>query len=647
MEREGVARRASIRRRLSLIVGGTLVAAVLVVGGMALLAQRAHLTRALETKAAGLAQFMAQVSPLAVLSLNFVEMNNNVKKVVLTDDEAVYAIIVNDQRIPLAYYFKDSDAAVGDKVRALEAARNPLGAIEAMKAAAGILEVEAPINAGEKRIGWATVGFSFERMHRALMIQVVLIGAFLIVVTGAGLLLLGFALRRILQPVNALTAAATQISTGDLDVHLSGTDRSDEIGILSRAFERMSRQLRELISGMEQRMAELQRMSQALQKSEEEFRRIVDTASEGIWVLGPEARTTFVNARMAEMLGCAPADMKGRLFTDFMFEEDLPDHHRKVENRARGLSENYERRFRRRDGQAVWTHVSATPIMDDAGQYSGSFGMFTDITARKQAEAEIRRFNQELEQRVAERTAQLQEANRELEAFSYSVSHDLRAPPRAISGFSRILLEDYADKLDDEGKRMLGRVEFSVERMDRLIDDILEFSRAGRAEIAAADVDIEKLAHEACDELASLAGSRARIDIGPLPRARGDRAMLRQVLVNLLSNALKFSRSKDAPLIAVRGSIEGDETIYSVADNGVGFDNKMVDKLFGMFERLHSSAQFEGTGVGLAIVKRIVSRHGGRVWADGTPGEGATIGFALPRSEAHDIESGERAFRAA
>lgn len=253
-----------------------------------------------------------------------------------------------------------------------------------------------------------------------------------------------------------------------------------------------------------------------------------------------------------------------------------------------------------------------------------------------ESEARYRRLSEELEQRVADRTSELEAANRELEAFSYSVSHDLRAPLRAIDGYSGILQEDFGDKLDAEGKRLLNAVRDNTRRMGQLIDDILKFSRAGRTEIAAADVDMAKLVREAIEDLAPDAG-RARIDVGPLPHARGDPAMLRQVVVNLLSNAVKFSRPREAPAIAVSGSTEGDEAVYSVTDNGVGFDGKYVDRLYGVFQRLHTEAQFEGTGIGLAIVKRIVNRHGGRTWAEGRIDGGAAFHFSLPHAgEKHD-----------
>ncbi|MBU0622326.1 MAG: PAS domain S-box protein [Gammaproteobacteria bacterium] len=260
---------------------------------------------------------------------------------------------------------------------------------------------------------------------------------------------------------------------------------------------------------------------------------------------------------------------------------------------------------------------------------------------RQRAEEEIRKLNLELEQRVAERTAQLESANKELEAFSYSVSHDLRSPLRAIDGFSHILLEDYADKLDDEGKRLLHTVRDNTSRMGQLIDDILKFSRSGRTEITYMRIDMENMARTVAAELqAADPASKVQVEIEPLPAIQGDSAMMRQVFVNLISNAIKFSRHSPAPLIHIGANVGENEVVYFVQDNGAGFDMKFVDKLFGVFQRLHSMSEFEGTGIGLAIVKRVIARQGGRVWAEGKVGAGATFFFALPQNgngeSAHD-----------
>lgn len=235
-------------------------------------------------------------------------------------------------------------------------------------------------------------------------------------------------------------------------------------------------------------------------------------------------------------------------------------------------------------------------------------------------------------QGIEDRTEALRLANRELEAFSYSVSHDLRAPLRAIDGFSNILIEDYAQQLDAEGCRLLNQVRRNANRMAQLIDDILAFSRMARRDMADQPVDMTALAQEVAAELQAATPERdLRFAIAPLAAARGDRGMLRQVLVNLLANAVKFTRPRAVALIEVDSTAVGAETVFAVRDNGVGFDVEAAGKLFGVFERLHSQTEFEGTGIGLAIVKRIVARHGGRVWAEGKVGEGAEFRFSLPR----------------
>jgi PAS domain S-box-containing protein len=278
-------------------------------------------------------------------------------------------------------------------------------------------------------------------------------------------------------------------------------------------------------------------------------------------------------------------------------------------------------------------HTMKMPILGSDGEPQYLLGISEDITERALAEQAIRELNGALQAKAS----QLESTNKELESFSYSVSHDLRAPLRAIDGFAEIIEEDYKGKLDDEGMRYLTVIRQNSKRMGALIDDLLEFSRLGRHTVTNDEVNVDSLVREVVQDVLAAERSHAKgdqvpptIDIGPLPAARGDRGLLRQVWVNLISNAVKYSSKSKQPVISVSGCKVDAENQYSVRDNGVGFNMEYADKLFGVFQRLHRNDEFSGTGVGLAIVHRVVTRHGGRVWAEGRVNDGALFTFALP-----------------
>ena len=291
--------------------------------------------------------------------------------------------------------------------------------------------------------------------------------------------------------------------------------------------------------------------------------------------------------------------------------------------------------LRRQDGRERWVTGHGSLERDIQGQRNRIVGTMLDITERKLAEAKVFRMNEELEQRVKDRTAQLEAANKEMEAFSYSVSHDLRAPLRSIDGFSLALLEDHHNQLCDAGRQYLSRIQSASYRMGQLIEDLLKLSSINRSELELSEFDLSDLCRDALDELPQDSSSRrVNVSLEKGLRIRADHGLMLVALENLLRNAVKFtSKSKD-PSIEVGASLSltGGRTFF-IRDNGAGFEMAHADKLFNAFQRLHAATEFEGTGIGLAIVQRIIHRHGGRIWAEAKPGEGATFFFTIPQAE--------------
>jgi PAS domain S-box-containing protein len=304
---------------------------------------------------------------------------------------------------------------------------------------------------------------------------------------------------------------------------------------------------------------------------------------------------------------------------------------------TRGKVWKGEIKNRAKDGTFYWVDTTIVPFLDEAGKPRQYIAIRADITERKKAEEAVREMNAGLERRVAERTAQLESANRELEAFSYSVSHDLRAPLRAVDGFSQAVIEDFAALLPEAGQRQLQTIRLSAQRMGVLIDDLLTFSRLSRQALAKQAVDNNNLVKAALRELGEpWPDRRVEIRAAVLPAGRGDPSLLKQVWLNLLGNALKYTRKRDPAIVEI-GCVQsgGSPTVYFVGDNGTGFDMRYAGKLFGVFQRLHRMEDYEGTGVGLATVQRIIHRHGGRIWAEAEVERGATFRFTLEPEEAN------------
>ncbi len=381
---------------------------------------------------------------------------------------------------------------------------------------------------------------------------------------------------------------------------------------------------------------------------DERFQMAVEWAPHAMVIVNRDGEIVLVNSQTEKLFGYSRTELLGKsvemLVPDRFRDQHSIDRRNYFDNpQARAVGAGLDLFGRRKDASEFAVEIGLSPVRTGEGLLVIS--ALVDVTQRKRAEQDIRSLNEHLEQRVLERTAQLEAANKELDSFSYSISHDLRAPLRAIEGFSRIVLEDFSAALEPEGKVYLQKVRDNTLQMNRLVEEVLRFSRFGRQTLSKETVDTDQIVRRCLEEMVrELQGRELEIVIGDLPACQGDSTLLHQVWTNLLSNALKYSRKQEHARLEIgsytqprpapdgqplAGGCANTELVYFVKDNGAGFDMKYIGKLFGVFQRLHRAVDYEGTGVGLSIVQRIVKRHGGRIWADAKPNEGATFSFTL------------------
>jgi PAS domain S-box-containing protein len=360
-----------------------------------------------------------------------------------------------------------------------------------------------------------------------------------------------------------------------------------------------------------------------VRRKNEQIETILDSITDGFIALDNDFCYTYVNKRMGEILHRDPEELLGKYiwseFPDAVNSLSYKAFNKAVVKKQYVVVEDYY------EPLLLWqeSHIYPSP--------GGGLSVFIrDISARKKAQQQINQLNENLEKKVVERTAQLEAANKELESFSYSVSHDLRAPLRAVNGYAMMLKEEFQDKLGEEGDRVINTIMTNARLMGQLIDDLLAFSRMGRKAMVIMQLDMDALVKVCLREVLQNQPKDYKVKVHKLPPCGGDINLLRQVLLNLIGNAVKYSSKSEHPVIEIGSTKDGDKRVYFIKDNGVGFDMKYSNKLFGVFQRLHSAQEFEGTGVGLALSKRIIVKHGGTIWAESAVGQGATFYFSMP-----------------
>ncbi len=384
---------------------------------------------------------------------------------------------------------------------------------------------------------------------------------------------------------------------------------------------------------------ERHRADEAARRAGAYNRSLIEASLDPLVTIAPDGKITDLNNATEKVTGLSRQQLIGTDFADYFSD---PGKARAGYEQVfrEGLVQDYELGIHHRDGHVTPVLYNAAVYRDEAGEVIGVFAAARDISERKRAEEVIRKLNEELDERVRRRTAELEATNKDLEAFTYSVSHDLRAPLRHIDGFSKLLLEEYNADLPEDARRHLSRIREGTRRMGMMVDDLLNLTRVGRKKLSVQLTGLSPLLEEAIGDLQpEMAGREIEWQIGKLPFVECDPGLVKQVFANLLSNAVKFTRPQEHTVIEVGAATQDGRPVFFVRDNGVGFSMKYVDKLFGVLQRLHRPEDFEGTGIGLATVRRIVHKHGGRVWAEGELNKGATFYFTLEAVESRPRQS--------
>jgi len=486
------------------------------------------------------------------------------------------------------------------------------------------LEGFQPIIQGERTLGTLYMKSDMKAMYERFGLYAFIAGSVIIISFIIAVLISRRLQHRIAQPILDLAQTAKAVSEhNDYSVRAI-KHGDDEVGMFTDVFNNM--------------LAQIQNQNQAILESAAHVNAVLNSALSAVVVSDAAGVITEWNARAEQIFGWTRAEAIGKVAVETI----VPVRQRNVHVHAiksyletgKGAIVNQliESTALRRDGTEFPVELSISPLR--TGNAVVFCGFITDITERKKAEEEIRMFNQQLELKVRERTEELESVNKELESFSYSVSHDLRAPLRSIHGYMNILAEDYAGKFDDEAQRLMTIILNNAKKMGQLIDDLLEFSRLGRKGLTRSIVSMKEMAAGIFEDLVQTFPDReVEFRLDDIPNAYVDHNTFRQVWINLIGNALKYSRNKTKTVIHIGSELKDGNVVFFIRDNGAGFDMLYYDKLFGVFQRLHATHEFEGTGVGLAIVHRIIAKHRGNIWAEGEIEKGATFYFTVSGNE--------------